>query len=223
MWGSKKQKSVALSSCEAEIVAASEATKEGVYLKRLLEDLQLHEGEAVDLRGDNQAAIALSYNPEHHDKVKHVERRHFFIRETVEEGLLSVPYVKTVDNIADFFTKALPKETFFAMRDQIMNCDAHSSEEQRACIARGSLFTPWLARAMFVTERQNRTARELRATGQSVHAELSESSCVGRGGVVQHGSSDPSPAGKLVDPAASPDLEPPSADAEPASETRRPM
>ena len=190
-WGSKKQKSVALSSCEAEIVAASEAAKEGVYLKRLLEDLKLHnEGEAVKLSGDNQAAIALSYNPEHHDKVKHVERRHFFIRETVEEGLLSVPYVKTVDNIADFFTKALPKETFFAMRDQIMNCDAHSSKEQRACIARGSLFTPVLARAMFATERRNRTARELRATGQSVHAELSESSYVGRGGVVQHGSSD---------------------------------
>ena len=180
-WGSKKQKSVALSSCEAEIVAASEAAKEGVYLKRLLEDLQMDKDEAVDLSGDNQAAIALFYNPEHHDKVKHVERRHFFIREKVEEGLLSVPYVNTVDNIADFFTKALPKETFFAMRDQIMNCDAHSSKEQRACIARGSRFTPALARAMFATERHNRTARELRATGQSVHAELSESSYVGRG------------------------------------------
>ena len=167
-----------------------------------------NEGEAVKLSGDNQAAIALSYNPEHHDKVKHVERRHFFIRETVEEGLLSVPYVKTVDNIADFFTKALPKETFFAMRDQIMNCDAHSSKEQRACIARGSLFTPVLARAMFATERRNRTARELRATGQSVHAELSESSYVGRGGVVQHGSSDPSPAHRSMDPATRLDPKP---------------
>ena len=64
--------------------------------------------------------IALAYNPENHDKVKHVERRHFFIREKVEDGLLSVPYVRTVDNIADIFTKSLPKETFFSMRDQII-------------------------------------------------------------------------------------------------------
>ena len=103
-WGSKKQKSVALSSCEAEIVASSEAAKEGVYLKRLLEGLEMHPGDAVAVSGDNQAAIALAYNPENHDKVKHVERRHFFIREKVEDGLLSVPYVRTVDNIADFFT-----------------------------------------------------------------------------------------------------------------------
>jgi hypothetical protein len=81
----------------------------------------MHPGEAVAVSGDNQAAIALAYNPENHDKVKHVERRHFFIREKVEDGLLSIPYVRTVDNIADFFAKSLPKETFFSMRDQIMN------------------------------------------------------------------------------------------------------
>jgi hypothetical protein len=70
----------------------------------------MHPGDAVAVSGDNQAAIALAYNPENHDKVKHVERRHFFIREKVEDGLLSVPYVRTVDNIADFFTKSLPNQ-----------------------------------------------------------------------------------------------------------------
>ena len=108
----------------------------------------MHPGDAVAVSGDNQAAIALAYNPENHDKVKHVERRHFFIREKVEEGLLSVPYVRTVDNIADFFTKSLPKETFFSMRDQIMNCDAHSSKEQRACVARGARFQMRAAHGM---------------------------------------------------------------------------
>ena len=43
--------------------------------------------------------INLSYNPEHHERVKHVERRHFFIRECVENGQLTVPYVNTVDNL----------------------------------------------------------------------------------------------------------------------------
>ena len=84
-------------------MASSEAAKEGVYLKRLLEGLDMHQGDSVAVSGDNQAAIALAYNPENHDKVKHVERRHFFIREKVEDGLLTVPYVRTVDNIADFF------------------------------------------------------------------------------------------------------------------------
>ena len=183
---------MALSSCEAEIVASSEAAKEGVYLKRLLEGLKMHPGDAiavsstgdaVAISGDNQAAIALAYNPENHDKVKHVERRHFFIREKVEEGLLSVPYVRTVDNIADFFTKALPKETFFSMRDQIMNCDAHSSKEQRACVARGARFQMRAAHGMALST----------AIGKQIYTGLFKSSYVGRGGVEPHASADPDP------------------------------
>ena len=183
-WGSKKQKSVALSSCEAEIVASSEAAKEGVYLKRLLEGLDMHQGDAVAVSGDNQAAIALAYNPENHDKVKHVERRHFFVREKVEEGLLSVPYVRTVDNIADFFTKALPKETFFSMRDQIMNCDAHSSKEQRACVARGARFQMRAAHGAAIEA----------SIGEQIYTGLFKSSYVGRGGVEPRVSLDPDPS-----------------------------
>ena len=149
----------------------------------------MHPGEAVAVSGDNQAAIALAYNPDNHDKVKHVERRHFFIREKVEDGLLTFPYVRTVDNIADFFTKSLPRETFFSMRDQIMNCDAHSSKEQRACVARGARFQTRLAHGS-----------ALAATiGKQIYAGLFKSSYVGRGGVEPHGSTDPDPA---VAPAA---------------------
>ena len=80
---------------------------------------------------DNQSAIAISYNPELHSRTKHVDRRHFFIRECVENHLIRVPFVKTVDNLADFFTKPLPSKVFFAMRDQIMNVPSasESSEE----------------------------------------------------------------------------------------------
>ena len=126
-WGCEKQKSVALSSCEAEIMAASEAAKEAIYLKRFLEQFGLQEpGDPVALACDNQAAINLSYNPEHHKRVKHIERRHFFIREKVEENLIEVPYVRTIDNLADFFTKPLSGDVFFSMRDQIMNCGKHT-------------------------------------------------------------------------------------------------
>ena len=63
----------------------------------------------------------LSYNPEHHQRTKHIERRHFYIRECVENMQITVPYVNTLDNLADFFTKPLKPPQFFAMRDQIMN------------------------------------------------------------------------------------------------------
>ena len=75
---------------------------------------------------DNQAARDLAYNPEHHSRTKHIQRRHFFIRETVESLELSVPFVRSADNLADFFTKPLPASQFFPMRDIIMNVPSAS-------------------------------------------------------------------------------------------------
>ena len=83
---------------------------------------RLREGRgAVSLSTDNKAARDLAYNPEHHKRTKHVDRRHFFIRECVEDMKITVPLVKTTDNLADFFTKPLPAKTFFTMRNEIMN------------------------------------------------------------------------------------------------------
>ena len=70
---------------------------------------------------DNQAGRDLAYNPQHHPRTKHIARRHFFIREKVEDHTLVVPFVRTVDNLADFFTKPLGAKAFFPMRDAIMN------------------------------------------------------------------------------------------------------
>ena len=64
---------------------------------------------------DNTAARDIAYNPEHHQKVKHIARRHFFIRECVENNQIVVPYVNTVDNLADFFTKPFNANKFHAM------------------------------------------------------------------------------------------------------------
>ena len=120
-WASKKQATVALSSCEAEVVALSEAAKEGVYLRRFLEDLGFTSPSPTSVATDNTGAKALAYNPEHHERVKHVERRHFYVRELVEDGLLTVPYVATTANMADFFTKPLAAAQFFALRNLMMN------------------------------------------------------------------------------------------------------
>ena len=53
--------------------------------------------------------------------MKHVQRRHFFIRDMVENMEIEVPFVRTADNIADFFTKPFNASKFHAMRKIIMN------------------------------------------------------------------------------------------------------
>ena len=121
-WGSRKQKSIALSSCESEIVALSEAAKEVIYLRKFVRGLvpSLPEGPTV-LSTDNKAARDLSYNPEHHDRSKHIARRHFFIRDMVEAQEIVVPLVSTEDNDADFFTKPLSPKRFKMLRRKVMN------------------------------------------------------------------------------------------------------
>eukprot|EP00965_Chrysotila_dentata_P132594 4384648-Pleurochrysis_carterae.AAC.1 len=57
---------------------------------------------------DNKSAIDLGYNPEHHQRSKHIDRRNFFVSEKVDSHDITVPFVKSVDNMADFFTKPLP-------------------------------------------------------------------------------------------------------------------
>jgi hypothetical protein len=120
-WGSKKQVSVALSTCEAEIMAASEAAKEAIHLRGLYNELSQGKSEPTRLHLDCKAAIDTAYNPEHHSKLKHVQRRHFFIRQVVEDHQIIVPYVETDKNLADFFTKPLPARKFFPLRKAIMN------------------------------------------------------------------------------------------------------
>ena len=121
-WGSNKQHAVSLSSCEAELYALSEAAKDMVFLRKFVSSLDANATDGPTLlRTDNKAARDLSYNPEHHHKTKHISRRHFFVRDMVENFELQVPLVGTADNIADFFTKCLGSSDFFRFRDIIMN------------------------------------------------------------------------------------------------------
>ena len=61
---------------------------------------------------------------------KHIDRRHFYVRECVENMQLWVPFVKTVDNLADFFTKPLTSKNFYRMRDILMNVPSHASDTE---------------------------------------------------------------------------------------------
>ena len=101
--------SVAISTTEAEVVAASEAAREVVWLKRLLSDIVGPAGldETPEIQIDNEAAIRLAQNPEYHRRTKHIQTRHFFVREKVTEGEISVKKIATELQLADALTKPL--------------------------------------------------------------------------------------------------------------------
>ena len=121
-WGSRKQDSIALSSCEAEINALSEATKDMVYIRRLVSGLAPSAVSGASTLGtDNMGARDTAYNPVGHERMKHVARRHFFVRDMVESFEITVPFVPTKENAADFFTKALSPKEFYKFRAVIMN------------------------------------------------------------------------------------------------------
>ena len=96
-----------------------------VYLRKLVSGLGEPEPNASRLATDSQSARNVSYNPEMHDRMKHVQRRHFFVRDMVESFEIEVPFVRTADNIADFFTSPMPNANKFReFRKLVMNeCD----------------------------------------------------------------------------------------------------
>ena len=96
-----------------------------VYLRKFTRGLvpTLPDGPST-LSTDNKAARDLSYNPEHHNRSKHIERRHFYIRDMVEQQEIVVPLVNTKENDADFFTKPMSPKQFKYLRRRIMNLAA---------------------------------------------------------------------------------------------------
>lgn len=106
-WRSCLQKVVALSTTEAEYIALSEASREAVWLRGLMQELGF-EQEAVKIYCDSQSAIALAKNDVHHEKTKHVQVKYHFIRDLISLKWVEVLKIATAYNPADIFTKVLP-------------------------------------------------------------------------------------------------------------------
>ena len=107
-WGSHRQTCTATSTTEAEYIAASDATKEAIWLRRLLIQIDSFPTNPVRLMCDNQSSIRLVHNPVHHNRTKHIQIRFHFIREKQEKGEIDIVYVTTTHQLADIFTKPLP-------------------------------------------------------------------------------------------------------------------
>ena len=110
---------MALSSCEAEYVAAAATACQGVWLSRLIADMMGTKEAPVKLLMDNMSAIALSRNPVHHDRSKHIDTKFHFIRECIEEGKVEVDHVGTAGQLVDIFTKSLGHVRFVELRSAL--------------------------------------------------------------------------------------------------------
>ncbi len=92
---------------KVEYIAASEATKEAVWIRRLLEKLCQPEIYPIPLHCDNQGSIALAKNLENHQCTKHIDVWYHYIREKEEDSTITIDYLPTEEMLADGLTKAL--------------------------------------------------------------------------------------------------------------------
>jgi len=103
-WKSKKQSIVALSTTEAEYMAATHASMEAVWLQRLCSSMGLVQG-AIRIDCDSQSAIFLAKNPAYHSKTKHIDVQYHFVRDMIEDRKVLLVKVDTLKNTVDALTK----------------------------------------------------------------------------------------------------------------------
>jgi hypothetical protein len=108
-WSSRLQSIVALSTTEAEFVAAASAGQEVVWMRALLGELGFPISGPSLLLLDNQSAIQVGKNPEHHGRMKHLDLRFYWLRDVVMAGQIALRYVPTADMAADLLTKGLAR------------------------------------------------------------------------------------------------------------------
>lgn len=108
-WSSKKQTTVALSSTEAEYMAATHAARHAIWLQRLFQDIGIQLPDSMALFIDNQSTISISNDVMFHQRTKHIDIQYHFIRNLVIDGIIDTYYCPTLDMVADILTKGLPR------------------------------------------------------------------------------------------------------------------
>eukprot|EP00253_Pinus_taeda_P003008 PITA_03008 len=118
-WYSRKQRSMALSSAEAEDMAASLAACEAIWMRKILDGLFSSHLEPTVIYCDNQSCIKLSANPVFHDRSKHIDIMYHHIGDCVQRRIMLLSYIPTEDQGADILTKALTRSKFEYHRGRI--------------------------------------------------------------------------------------------------------
>lgn len=125
-WSSQRQQTVALSTTEAEFMAACAATKEAIWIKQLLSDIGEYRQDTMCLHLDNQSAISVIKNVNFHKRCKHIEIKYHFIKEKYYQKTIDLKFVGSSYQYADILTKPLSKDRFQFLRTKLGMCSYSS-------------------------------------------------------------------------------------------------
>lgn len=124
-WSSKKQSVVALSTTEAEYIAAAICACQVIWMRRILQEMEFAlEDNVTTILCDNTSTIKLSVNQVFYNRSKHMDVRYHFLRNLVNDGVVRLEYCGTQDQLADIFTKPLKKDSFQKFRAALGICSA---------------------------------------------------------------------------------------------------
>ena len=126
-WNAKKQEITALSTTEAEYVAASAAACQAIWLKRLLCDMGESSVEAVHISCDSKSAIFIAKNPALNGRTKHIDIKFHFLRSLIANGSIYLKFCNSDEQIADICTKALTVQKHVKFRNLL---GVHSSKSR---------------------------------------------------------------------------------------------
>jgi hypothetical protein len=124
-WASKKQNSVALSTAEAEYIAAGHCCTPLLWMRQTLRDYG-YKLSKVPLLCDNESAIRMVDNPVEHRRTKHIDIRYHFLRDHQQKGDIEIAYVNTHNQLADIFTKPLDEKIFSKLRNELHILDSRN-------------------------------------------------------------------------------------------------
>ncbi|XP_062557906.1 uncharacterized protein LOC134222764 [Armigeres subalbatus] len=118
-WTARKQECVTLSSTEAEYVALAEASKELIWIFKLMRELGEDIQQPAIIHEDNQSCISMLSTEGDNRRTKHIDTKYNFVRDLVKTGVLKVKYCPTEEMLADMLTKPLGRVKLHKMREQI--------------------------------------------------------------------------------------------------------
>uniref|UniRef100_A0A2N9EQJ0 CCHC-type domain-containing protein n=1 Tax=Fagus sylvatica TaxID=28930 RepID=A0A2N9EQJ0_FAGSY len=111
-WASKKKSCISHSTMESEFIVLASAGKEAEWLMNMLYDIELwpQPMSAISIYCDSQATMSKAYSKIYNGKSRHISLRHEYVRQLIEDGVISIVYVKSSGNLADPFTKGLSQD-----------------------------------------------------------------------------------------------------------------
>jgi hypothetical protein len=115
-WASKKQTVITHSTMEAEFIALAAAGKEAEWLRNLFLEIELwpQPMPAISLHCDSQATMSRAHSKVYNGKSRHISLRHDYVKDLLNEGIITINYVKSCKNLADPLTKGLGRELIYS-------------------------------------------------------------------------------------------------------------